>query len=87
VHRLAQARRQEKHLRQPTPPAAASIEEQSTVSSLLDAILGNFNSGNSASANLPPSGGSMPPNQAPELAANPYGNPIGGPARLNKRPY
>src|SRR5258708_38093040 len=22
----------------------------------------------------------MPPNQAPELAANPYGNPIGGPA-------
>jgi hypothetical protein len=48
------------------------------VSSLLDAILGNFNSGYSGSANLPPSGGSMPPNQAPELAADPYGNPIGG---------
>ena len=50
------------------------------MSSLLDAILGNFNGGNSGSANLPPSGGSMPPNQAPELAADPYGNPIGGPA-------
>jgi hypothetical protein len=48
------------------------------VSSLLDAILGNFNSGNSGSANLPPSGGSMPPNQAPELPADPYGNPVGG---------
>jgi hypothetical protein len=48
------------------------------VSSLLDAILGNFNSGNSGSANLPPSGGSMPPNQARELAAHPYDNPIGG---------
>ena len=48
------------------------------MSSLLDAILGNFNSGNSGSANLPPSGGSMAPNQAPELAADPYGNPVGG---------
>jgi hypothetical protein len=72
-----QARRQEEHVRQSTPPSAASIEEQSTVSSLLDAILGNFNSG---SANLPPSGGYVPPNQAPELAADPYGKPIGGPA-------
>jgi hypothetical protein len=55
------------------------------LSSLLDAILGNFNSRNSGSANLPPSGGSVPPsggygppNQAPELAADPYGNPVGG---------
>jgi hypothetical protein len=41
------------------------------VSRLLDAILGNFNSGDSGSGNLPPS-------QAPELAADPYGNPVGG---------
>jgi hypothetical protein len=67
-------------VRQPTPPSAAPIEEQSTVSSLLDAILGNFNSGTGGSANLPPSGGYVPPNQAPGLAADSYGNPIGGPA-------
>ena len=48
------------------------------MSTLLDAILGTFNSGNSGNGYLPPSGGYGPPNQAPELAADPYGNPIGG---------
>jgi len=51
------------------------------VSSLLEAILGNCNSGNSGRARIcRPSGGYVPPNQAPELAADPYGNSIGGPA-------